>query len=220
MMEGQTIHFDKRSLCERIYAHLRNKIMHNELQAGSRIHYDQLMEELGVSRTPLRDALKELQQDGFIEVKPRSGTFVNIPKLKDIVEIFDLRKALESLALELAWPNIPESVLHELRAECDQADQWINAEQFAPFFEADRRFHRTLISYSKNERLMQMMEKLEMQVTRFRIMMTTNAKRPAQANEQHKQIIAALQNGDVPHARAMMEKHVQEMKQFMIKDFS
>ncbi|HLO11710.1 MAG TPA: GntR family transcriptional regulator, partial [Pseudoneobacillus sp.] len=82
--------FDNLNLNERVYVHLREKIINNVLKPGSKIEYEQLMVELGISRTPLRDALNRLQHDKLIEIKPRSGTYVGIPTPKDIQEVYDV----------------------------------------------------------------------------------------------------------------------------------
>ncbi|MFP3416461.1 GntR family transcriptional regulator, partial [Bacillus sp. SIMBA_074] len=79
-----------------VYLYLRDKIVHNNLKPGSRIDYDELMAELGVSRTPVRDALNRLQIDNLIEVRPRSGTFVSTPNKKAIEDLYNVRKPLES----------------------------------------------------------------------------------------------------------------------------
>jgi DNA-binding GntR family transcriptional regulator len=133
------VQFDNRNLYERVYIYLWDKIVLNQLPPGSRINYEELIEELGVSKTPLRDAINRLQQEGLIEVKPRSGTFVSIPKVKDIIEIYDVRKALESQAVQLASQRIPKIELESLLREAEHAEAEIKNGNVEPFFQADRR---------------------------------------------------------------------------------
>ncbi|WP_047153874.1 GntR family transcriptional regulator [Aneurinibacillus tyrosinisolvens] len=215
-----TTAFDNRNLNERTYLYLRDKIFRNELEPGARINYEELIEELGVSRTPLRDALNRLQQDGLIEVKPRSGTFVSTPKPKDIEEIYDLRKGLESLAIELAVPRIPKHILEQLLNEMREIEMEIQKGNMPLFFQSDRKLHRTIIQYSGNQRLISFMETLEVQIKWFGIIMTKNFDRPLQANEMHKKFLTAMYNGDVVQAKKTMEQHIEEIKSHIMSDYS
>jgi DNA-binding GntR family transcriptional regulator len=212
--------FDNRNLNERTYLYLRDKIFRNELEPGARINYEELIEELGISRTPLRDALNRLQQDGLIEVKPRSGTFVSTPKPKDIEEIYDLRKGMESLAVELAAPHIPEYVYEELLADVDEVEEEIRKGNIQPFFESDRKLHRTIVQYSGNQRLINFMETLEVQIKWFGIIITKNSARPLQANKMHKKLLTAMNNGDIEEAKKLMGQHIEEIKNHIIGDYT
>lgn len=212
--------FDNRNLNDRIYYYIRDKIVTNQIEPGSRIHYDDFIKELGVSRTPLRDAINRLQTDGLIEVKARSGTFVSMPKAKDIIEIFDLRKALEVLAIELAFERIPRDVLETLLEECKEAEKAIEAGNAKPFFATDRTFHRTIINYANNDRLKQMMDSLEVQIQWFGIIVTKDYHRPKKANEKHKEILQAMMEKELEKAKKLMIEHIEEIKQYTIAIFS
>ncbi len=212
--------FDNRNLNDRIYYYIRDRIVNNEIEPGSRIQYDELIKTLGVSRTPLRDAINRLQRDGLIEVKARSGTFVSIPKAKDIIEIYDLRKSLEILALDLAYERISTDMLDQLLKQAEAADQAIDQGDPKPFFEADREFHRTIINHSNNSRLIQIMDTLEVQIKWFGIIITKNFNRPKQANEKHKQMLTALFEKDLDEAKQLMAEHIDEIKHYTIADFS
>jgi DNA-binding GntR family transcriptional regulator len=212
--------FDNRNLHERVYLYVRDKIITNDLKPGTRINYDRLIEELGVSKTPLRDAVNRLQQEGLIEVKPRSGTFVSVPKLKDIIEIYDVRKALECQAVELAGPYIPKSTIEELLLEASTAESQIRKENPEPFFAADRHLHRTIIQYSDNHRLISFMDTLEIQIKWYAVIITKNISRPMLANEMHKKILQALYESDIAQAKKYMKEHIEELKYYTIMDYS
>ncbi|GAA0357477.1 GntR family transcriptional regulator [Bacillus horti] len=218
-MEYKSI-IDNRNLSDRIYIYLRDKIINNEMVPGARIIYDELIEELGVSRTPLREALTHLQQDGLIEVRPRSGTFVNTPKLKDIEEIYDVRRALEVLAIELAVPRIPQKVLEDLVEEAIQAEKELDEGNVQAFFTADRNLHKTLIRYSQNQRLLYMMQSIEAQIQWFGVIITRDVEGPKQANQRHKQILEALLRQDVDAAKELMATHITEIKEETIHKYS
>lgn len=211
--------FDNRNLNERVYIYLRDKILNNELKPGERIDYDALMRETGVSRTPLRDAINRLTEDGLIEVKARSGSYVYMPNAKDVRELYDVRKALECQAVESAAPLLSKETLEALLRETEEADAAIRAGDVRQFFEADRRFHRTIIRHSGNDLLIGLLERLELKIQWFGVIIT-KFDRPQQANEQHKRILQALLEGDAAAAKRRMADHIERIKQFTIIDYS
>jgi DNA-binding GntR family transcriptional regulator len=217
---SKTITFDNLNLHERVYLYLRDKIVHNNLKPGSRIDYDELMAELGVSRTPLRDALNRLQLDNLIEVRPRSGTFVSTPNRKDIEDIYNVRKPLESTAVELAATFIPQDCYRQLMEEAEHAEKELKKGKIESFFVSDRNLHRTINSYSNNSRLITIMDSLEVQIKWFGIIMTKNFDRPYRAIEMHKNIVTAMQDGKIDEAKRTMEQHIEEVKKDILSDFS
>ncbi|WP_257985450.1 GntR family transcriptional regulator [Bacillus sp. V5-8f] len=210
---------DTRNLNQKIYSYLRDKIVHNDLKPGTRIDYNDIANELGVSKTPLRDALQLLQQDGLIEVKSRSGTFVSTPNQKDIEEIFEVRKALERQAIKLAMPNISHQYLETIYATALDVDKEIIKGDYQSFFQFDRHFHKSLVLHSKNGRLIKMMESLEAQITWIGVMVAKTPERPRRANEKHKDILNALIKMNISIAQDLMDEHIEEVKQMTLKDF-
>ena len=212
--------FDNLNLNERVYMRLRDKIINNELKPGSRIEYEQLIAELGVSRTPLRDALNRLQLDRLIEVKSRSGTYVSVPTPKDIQEIHDVRKPLECLAVKLSAIHITKKKYIEMLDEVDFVMDELKKGKTDTFFQSDRNFHNLLIQHSDNSRLITIMESLELQIKWFGVIMTTNVDRPLNANEMHRKIIKAMHDQRIDDAIKEMGKHIEEVKQDILNDFS
>jgi DNA-binding GntR family transcriptional regulator len=212
--------FDNRNLYERVYLHIKNKILNNELKPGSRVEYDSLIEELGVSRTPLRDALNMLDQEGLIEIRPRAGTFISTPKAKDIEEIYDIRKGLERQAVHLASSFISNADLLQLKQEVEEADIAMKKGDLQPFFRSDRNFHQTIIRHSRNQRLIEIMDRLEAQVKWFGIIMTINYDRPTQASDMHNRILTAMIDSNVEKAKELMEDHIDQVKNSILEDFS
>lgn len=211
--------FDTRNLNEKIYYYLRNKIVNNQLSPGTRIDYNEIAKELGVSKTPVRDALQLLQQDGLVEVKSRSGTYVSQPKAEDIEEIFEVRKALERQAIKLAIKYIPIEFLENLYQTAMEVDQDIENGNFTSFFQSDRKLHKTIITYSKNSRLIKIMESLEAQINWIGVIIAHTQARPRQANNEHKEILQALLKSDIILAQNLMEDHIEGIKQMTLKDY-
>ncbi|WML56645.1 GntR family transcriptional regulator [Neobacillus sp. PS2-9] len=211
--------FDNLNLNERVYVHLREKIINNILKPGSKIEYEQLMVELGISRTPLRDALNRLQHDKLIEIKPRSGTYVGIPTPKDIQEVYDVRKSLESLAIANATKTITKEECQAFLDEADIAELELKKGNLEPFFLSDRVFHQKVICRSDNSRLIAIMKSLEVQVRWFGIIMTINHERPYRAISMHREIIKAMYDRRVNDAKSLMEQHIDEVREDILSDF-
>ncbi|NEU30918.1 GntR family transcriptional regulator [bacterium LRH843] len=207
------------NLNERVYLHIRNKIVNNELKPGTRLDYSQFQKELGISKTPLRDAFHFLQQDGLIEVKSRSGTFVSTPDAKDIEEIYNIRKALEREAIGSAVERVSKETLELLLEDVMIADEAINKGEFQPFFESDRNLHNTFIYSSGNQRLIKIMDSLETQIAWLGVIIAKSNERPYQASIRHKQLLSALLEEDTIAAQTIMEQHIEEIKQMTLKDF-
>src|SRR4051794_8529863 len=108
------------SLRERAYRHIQRKILAGEIPSGGKVSEQSIAEELGISRTPVRSAIHELETEGLLEQVPRYGTIVRQADRRDIVELFDLRMALESFAAEIAADAISSEDLGTLGSLCDR----------------------------------------------------------------------------------------------------
>ncbi|MBO9129390.1 GntR family transcriptional regulator [Bacillus sp. 165] len=210
---------DTRNLNERIYTYLHNKIIFNQLKPGTRISYEELIEELGVSKTPLRDALNRLQQDGLIEIKPRSGTFVKMPNAKDIEEIFDVRKALERQAVGLATTRMPRDVMEQLLEKTILAEKVILSGDFNRYLQIDHEMHKVIFLNSDNQRLIHILNSLQAQVTWIGVMIGNAVEGLLEVNEHHKSILRAMLDSDAVLAQNLMENHIEEVKSTALKSF-
>ncbi|MEK3981587.1 GntR family transcriptional regulator [Psychrobacillus sp. FSL K6-2836] len=211
------LNFDNSNLSERVYLYIRNKILDNKLKPGSKINYEELCSEIGISRTPLRDALNLLKQDGLVEVKPRSGTYVCLPQLKDIEEIFDVRKALEIQALKSAL-TIPKSTLSCYMKATDYAGVELKTGNLQPFLETDRKLHQTIMQNSNNNLLISIMDSLETKIKWLGALTAQSIERPIQANNEHKKILTALYESNLEEAVLLMGIHIDGFKRFTIED--
>lgn len=211
------IGIDKSSLTDQIYKYLLDQIINNELPPGTRINYDELVDQLQVSRTPLREAINRLSDDRLIEIKPRSGTFVKRPTEKDITDVYEIRMSLERLSIELAYENLDKQVLKQLENESYEAEEAIRKGDVEVFFKADRNLHGTLIKYANNTLLTQFWRVIEAQIQWYGVIMT-NEESPSKANEKHKEIIACLLDGKVEEAQQAMMEHLIEIKERMLNN--
>lgn len=211
-----------RTLNEQIYWYLLQQIINNKLKPGSRINYEELSQELGVSKTPLRDAFNRLAQEGFVEIKPRSGTFVKVPNLKDAVEIYDLRKGIERVSVALAIDKIPQAVLEELLELTFEVERiFLEKGDVEPFLQSDWKLHQTIAKYSGNSRVLNILESLNAQNRWLAHIIIEKIKaRTLDGIREHKAILQAMLQSDVKRAVELMEKHIETVKSCAIEDFS
>jgi len=147
---------------------LRDAIKSGTLAPGQRLMEIQLAEELGVSRTPVREAIRKLELEGSVVMMPRRGTYVANLSIRDVNDVFEIRTALDSLACALAAERITENELESLQRLLVAIGGQIEAGDMEKIVETDMRFHDLLYQASRNTRLVGIISNLREQLTRFR----------------------------------------------------
>lgn len=177
-----------------------------------------LAEQLGVSRTPVRQALERLVQEGLVRSDPRRGFWTSTFTAQDIHEIYDLRGALEALAVRLAAPRLSQEdlkahleALYAVRAELD-------AHPVLRFLQVDIRFHTLITHASNNGRLIHSLSLLRSQLSMFQMQDTFYPKRMEIALNDHEQVLLALLAGNVDEAANYLISHIQHAKEGVLAD--
>jgi DNA-binding GntR family transcriptional regulator len=142
-----------KSLREQVYDHLRHLMSRGEIQPGSFLNQDELASRLGVSRTPLRDALLQLEAEGFVAILPRRGVRVEPLTLEDIRHLYEVVGALEGAALLAAFPKLGEAELGELRRLNAEMKAAVLAGDFDRYYDFNLAFHDVFLDRCDNERL-------------------------------------------------------------------
>ena len=167
-----------------------------------------LAEKLGVSRTPVRQALGRLVQDGLVRSDPRRGFWVRLFTAQDIHEIYELRGALEVLALRLAAPRLDPA---DLRSQLDllyTVREQLDQRPISLFLQCDFRLHTLLIRASGNGLLIQYLSRLRSQFSMFQVKDTSYPKRMEAALDDHEQILLALLEGNIDKAAELLAAHI------------
>ncbi len=196
-------------LREIVFETLREAILSGQLKAGERLMEVQLAEEMGVSRTPVREAIRKLELEGLVVMVPRKGAYVAGISTKDITEVFEIRSALESLAAALACERITEEELEELERLLVQVAECAEKNDLETLIQVDTRFHNVLYRASRNERLAQIINNLGDQIQRFRTTSLATPGRMKEALEEHKALVEAITARDVELARRLAEEHIE-----------
>lgn len=185
-----------RPVFDRLAASIRDMIVEGELAPGSRIPERVLCERFGVSRTPLREALKVLASEGLIELLPNRGARVVVLTAADVEEMFEVMAALEGLAGELAAARVTEQDLAELRALHYQMALHFSRGERMAYFRLNQQIHSKIFEISGNRTLIGVYRGLAGRIRRARYIANISQTRWAEAMEEHGRILAALEARD------------------------
>ncbi|MBN2021771.1 MAG: GntR family transcriptional regulator [Pirellulales bacterium] len=211
---------NKESLRQQAYSHIHDRIASGGLRPGSVVSELSLAKEIGISRTPVREAIRQLQTEGLVEQVPRYGTIVRTPRRRELIELFQLREALESFAASLAAATILPEDLGLLERLCQQhADvareleasgrRALDGDMVRRFLAADMAFHMLLIRAAGNGRIMKL-------VNDSHVLMKVFASKQQDydlglvigAHQVHRQILDAVRRRDGESAREIMARHI------------
>ena len=204
-------------LREAVCETLRDAIRKGILEPGERLMEVQLAEELGISRTPVREAIRKLEQEGYVIMMPRRGTYVSDISTNDVKEIFEIRSALESLATGLAARRIEPDELETLQNLLIEIEGYIAKNDMEKIVETDIKFHGLLYQVSRNERLVNIINNLKEQLARFRTLSMSYPGRLQETLEEHSEMVEAIANGDVSAARDAAEHHMERAEKTLLK---
>jgi len=156
-----------KSLKEQVYEYLRIQMEKGKIRPGSTINMDETSRKLGVSKTPLRDALFQLETEGFISVLPRRGVVVNPLTMEDIKEYYEIIGALESTALLSAFDKLKKEDIERLRATNREMEEAIRNDNFNLYYRKNLKFHNTFLDLCQNSSLLRIVNNLKKRLYDF-----------------------------------------------------
>jgi len=195
---------------EAAYARIKAKVLDSEYAPGSHVLEQEIAAELGLSRTPVREALVRLQQEGLLEIVPRHGARISVLSPADMREIYEVLLSLEPTAVEiLARRKPPPEELAPLIEACEAMGLALeDAEpKLADWAAADERFHMGLASLCGNRRLAAMIMTVWEQAHRARMFTLKLREPPHRSTQEHRDVVGAILAGDAARARALYEAH-------------
>jgi DNA-binding GntR family transcriptional regulator len=198
------------SLHDAIVARVRDMIIEGELAPGTRIHEGQLGAALGVSRTPLREALKFLASEGLIELSPGKGAVVRTFSPKDVRDSLIVLGDLEALAGRLACEKAADSDIREVRALHDRMMEYYANRDRLPYFKLNQNIHSAIIRISKNEPLAYVHGALQARLRRIRYIGNESPDKWAGAVADHEEMIAALEARDGSRLAHVLNAHMEK----------
>ncbi|MHB1126042.1 MAG: GntR family transcriptional regulator [Bacillota bacterium] len=204
-------------LREIVFETLREAIINGRLKPSERLMEVQVAEELGVSRTPVREAIRKLELEGFVVMIPRKGAYVAGISTKDYAEVFEIRAALESLAAGLAAERITEDELEELERLLVQLAECAENNDVTALIQVDTDFHDVLYKASRNERLVQIVSNLREQIQRFRSTSLAYPGRIRETLEEHKKLVEAISERNATLAQSLAQEHIENAEDSLLE---
>ncbi|AEE90298.1 Transcriptional regulator, GntR family [Tepidanaerobacter acetatoxydans Re1] len=208
-----TIKLDNyKPLRDLVFAAMREAILSGKLKPGERLMEVQLAEEMGVSRTPVREAIRKLELEGLVVMVPRKGAYVAGLTLKDVAEVFEIRSSLEGLAAALAADRITDEEVEALDNILKEISEAVGKGDIDKVIKKDGEFHQILFSASRNNRLAQMINNLKEQIDRFRVQSFSNPVRLKSVLSEHKEILDAIKQGNIENAEKLAKEHIYKVE--------
>ncbi len=196
------------SLVDQLVEHVFDRIMRGELAPGQRITEEQLAAEFGVSRTPVREAVKRLAEMGVVRIFPRARLEVATTDLDDLREITQLREDLECLALGYAFAHLTDDSIKRLERLVARCERLAEGGSRVEIFLADSKFHMAIAEMGKNKFLLDLVRRLDVKVQLSRAMMCLSKDKINRSVQFHRQIVDALRKRDLAEAQRLMRQHV------------
>jgi DNA-binding GntR family transcriptional regulator len=211
---------DRTDLTERTYAVLKDRILTRRMEPGARVSVPEIAAALGVSRTPVNDALKRLAIEGLVEIVPRRGTFVTGLTASDVSELFDIRLLIESHAVETIVASgrsaefvqeVSEPMLRMRRAMIDD-----DYGDYETFVSGDREMHMTLVEMARNRRLLEIYTHLNVHIQVTRTHYLDSVENARQAYQEHEAILAGFRAESAEQVITALGSHVSHVKNRML----
>ena len=205
-------------LREMVYEELKMQILKGSIIPGTRMMEVELAEEMGVSRTPIREAIRKLEKEGLVTIEPRRGAYASMISTEDMVEILEVRQDLEGLAAYFAAERMTDAQMENLRQVSASYDDAVKRGNMEDMIKHDTRFHHIIVESCRNKILVQMIEQLQELVLRFRYIYYDNFKRAENMPEEHREIMEGIKSGDAERARKAADVHIYRLKQLVIEE--
>lgn len=192
-----------------VFNTLREAILKGELQPGERLMELQLAQKMGVSRTPIREAIRMLEQEGLAVTIPRKGAAVAGITEKDMEDALEVRAALDELAVRLACDAITEEQLKQLKIAMKNFEDSIRTGDLKRIAQADVAFHDTIYKATGNEKLVSILNNLREQVYRYRVEYLKDETSYPRLIKEHQELLEGIIKRDKVHVSEVMKKHVE-----------
>lgn len=195
-------------LREIVFSTMREAIINGDFKPGQRLMEVQLAEQMGVSRTPVREAIRKLELEGLVIMVPRKGAYVAGISTEDVKEVVEIRSVLEGLAAKLAAQRANEEDVENLKVVLINFEKATLDKNTVDLINYDSDFHDIIYKAAKNSKLIQMINGLKEQVQRFRVAYFTQFNNVEILLKEHRKLLNAIVDKDSDLARELAEKHI------------
>ncbi|MCI6011740.1 MAG: GntR family transcriptional regulator [Firmicutes bacterium] len=207
-----------RPLREIVYEELKRQILIGEIAPGTRMMEVELADVMGVSRTPVREAIRKLEKEGLVTIEPRKGAYASNISIKDMVDVLEVRQGLEGMAAAIASGKITEQQKEELLQVIENYRVAVDSENVEEIIRYDEKFHSMIVSISGNKTLIQVFSTVQELALRFRYIYYDDFNRYENMPKEHQRIEEAIFSGDSEKARIAASDHVARLKDFVMNE--
>jgi len=198
----------RKSLGQHVFENLKQAVIKGKIIPGSRLIESRLAETLGISRTPVREAIHKLEREGYLKKLPRGGFTVLGFSREDIEETFGIRSILESYAARLAAIKHQEAELKPLEDKIKAYQKCLDKNDLDPLLKINTEFHELLYALSRSPRLVKMINDLKDQIYRYRKVILKNEKLARISNEDHKRMLEYIRRRDAEGVEKLVRDHL------------
>ena len=210
---------DQRTLWQRAHEHLRDEIISGSLTPGTELNEVTLAESLGVSRGPIREALGRLAIEGLVTIRPRRGAVVRALSNEEFIEAYQVREALEMMAVRLAVPKLTAEDLAAMESLIEEMALHAEAGDVQRFFEANTEFHQRFFRAADNRMLAELYRQLRGQIDRHRLRSLELRGDLRRSIDEHRAILWAARTGDIERAVRLISDHIRVPQiQLLVED--
>ena len=204
---------DNLTLRERVHDHLKAGILANRYPPGSVLLEVPLADELGVSRGPIREALRSLEAEGLVSITPRRGAVVTSLTRRDFLDAYQVRESLEALGMRLAVPRLTTAYLEALEERIARMEEHARVGDHDGFFEANSAFHAAFVEAAGNRKLAEVYRRLMAQMGPYRRPSARLRGNLERSIAEHREIVVAARAGAVDDAVALVTRHIRVPQQ-------
>lgn len=202
---------------EKIYITVKEEICNGTYEQGQQVHEQELAKRFDSSRSPVREALKQLVSDGLLEEYPNRGVFVKQYTAKDIDDIFDMRVMLESYAIHNSRKNITTESISNLNKCVSNIIRYYETGEFEKYVAEDARLHRMVIDLCGNSIVINMYDRIYSMSQQFRIFSLTSPRRLRESVTEHTDIVKKMLEGDAKEAERINKEHLERARRAIIR---
>lgn len=200
-----------------VFKTLRQAILKGDMEPGERLMEITLANKLGVSRTPIREAIRKLELEGLVHMVPRKGAIVASISEKDMRDVLEVRVTLEELAVKLAIQNMEKPDIDQLKKAARNFESAVIARDLVDIVEADVMFHDVIYNKTNNGRLIQIINNLREQMYRYRLEYVKDARTHSILISEHQDIITALEKKNVDEAKNAVRQHIVNQEKGIVR---
>jgi DNA-binding GntR family transcriptional regulator len=210
---------ERKSLGQHVFENLKEAIVKGTLVPGDRLIESRLAETLGISRTPVREAMHKLDREGYLRKQPHGGFCIIGLSREEVIETFGIRGVLESYAARLATEKYNKKDLQPLESNIHLFQKHLDRKDFNALTEINTAFHDHLYALSRSPKLIRMISHLRDQIYRFRRLILKNETLAKMSNEDHKEMLAHIKKGDAEGVEKLVKEHIMRGQDAVLRSY-